>query len=154
MTAASNEVLTTEIEDANGNSSLEILGGDGAFELWKVTTATATADYATGTKLADVGNEKYRFIGVTGFDIVGVDTLSNIRRRTSMAKGIYSQSFYVGEQIQLAQAPQVNQINSKVDLVQVDLDAIKGTGFIKDRDSLVNIRKRLKFLINLFFLKL
>jgi hypothetical protein len=127
MTANTNEVLGTNIEDADGNSSVEILGGDGDFELWKVTTATATADYETGTKLADVGNEKYRFIGVSGFDIVGVDTLSNIRRRTSMAKGIYSQSFYVGEQIQLAQAPQVNQINSKVDLLQVAVDALPVT---------------------------
>jgi hypothetical protein len=127
LTAATNEVLGTNIEDSAGNSSVEILGGDGDFELWKVTTATATADYATGTKLADVTNEKYRFIGVTGFDIVGVDTLSNIRRRTSMAKGIYSQSFYVGEQIQLAQAPQVNQINSKVDLLQVAVDALPVT---------------------------
>jgi hypothetical protein len=33
----------------------------------------------------------------------------------------------VGEQIQLAQAPQVNQINSKVDLLQVAVDALPVT---------------------------
>jgi hypothetical protein len=142
VVADTNEVLTINIEDANGNSSLTINGGDGVFELWKVTTATATADYATGTLLDTVGNEVYRFIGVAGFDIVGVDTNSNIRRRTSMAKGVYTQAFYVGDQIQLAQAPQVNEINTKVDLMQVDLEAIKGAGFTSSKDSLVKIRKK------------
>jgi hypothetical protein len=140
--ADTNEVLTVNIEDANGNSSLTINGGDGEFELWKVTTATATADYATGTLLDTVGNEIYRFIGVSGFDIVGVDTNSNIRRRTSMAKGIYTQAFYVGDQIQLAQAPQVIENGVKLDLLQLDVEAIKGTGFTKDTHSLTNIKKK------------
>jgi hypothetical protein len=140
--ADTNEVLTVNIEDANGNSSLTINGGDGEFELWKVTEATATADYATGTLLDTVGNEVYRFIGVSGFDIVGVDTNSNIRRRTSMAKGIYTQAFYVGDQIQLAQAPQVIENGVKLDLLQLDIEAIKGTGFTKDTHSLTNIKKK------------
>jgi hypothetical protein len=122
ITANSTEVITIAIEDANGNSSVQILGGDGNFQLWKVPTSTPTADYATGTLLATVGNVIYRFIGVTGFDIVGVDTNSNIRRRTSMAKGIYSQAFYVGEQIQLAQAPEVTEILTKVNILQVAVD--------------------------------
>ena len=142
VTADTNEVLTVNIEDANGNSSLTINGGDGEFELWKVTEATATADYATGTLLDTVGNEIYRFIGVSGFDIVGVDTNSNIRRRTSMAKGIYTQAFYVGDQIQLAQAPQVIENGVKLDLLQLDIEAIKGTGFTKDTHSLTNIKKK------------
>jgi hypothetical protein len=140
--ADTNEVLTVNIEDANGNSSLTINGGDGEFELWKVTEATATADYATGTLLDTVGNEIYRFIGVSGFDIVGVDTNSNIRRRTSMAKGIYTQAFYVGDQIQLAQAPQVIENGVKLDLLQLDIEAIKGTGFTKDTHSLTNIKQK------------
>jgi hypothetical protein len=140
--ADTNEVLTVNIEDANGNSSLTINGGDGEFELWKVTEATATADYATGTLLDTVGNEVYRFIGVSGFDIVGVDTNSNIRRRTSMAKGIYTQAFYVGDQIQLAQAPQVIENGVKLDLLQLDIEAIKGTGFTKDTHSLTNIKRK------------
>jgi hypothetical protein len=122
LTAHSNEVITIAIEDANGDSQVTINGGDGNFELWKVTTATATADYATGTLLATVGNGIYRFIGVSGFDIVGVDTNSNIRRRTSMAKGIYTQAFYVGDQIQLAQAPEVLEILTKVEILQVAVD--------------------------------
>ena len=125
VTADTNEVLTVNIEDANGNSSLTINGGDGEFELWKVTTATATADYATGTLLDTVGNEVYRFIGVSGFDIVGVDTNSNIRRRTSMAKGIYTQAFYVGDQIQLAQAPQVIENGIKLDVLTIELAEVR-----------------------------
>jgi hypothetical protein len=135
-----NEVITIAVEDANGDSSVDILGGDGTFELWKVTTATATNDYETGTLLATVSNGRYRFIGVTGFDIVGVDINSNIRRRSSMAKGIYQQAFYVGEQIQLAQAPEVTQINTKVDILSVELASMRGASFDTSTDSLAEIR--------------
>jgi hypothetical protein len=143
-----NEVLTIAIEDANGDSSVDILGGDGEFELWKVTTATATNDYETGTLLATVGNGRYRFIGVAGFDIVGVDTNSNIRRRSSMAKGIYTQAFYVGDQIQLAQAPQVIENGIKLDILQVEIDAIKGTGFSTNKQSLVKLRQHITSMNN------
>jgi hypothetical protein len=125
LTAHTNEVITIAVQDANGDSQVSINGGDGEFELWKVTEATPTADYATGTLLDTVGNGIYRFIGVSGFDIVGVDTNSNIRRRTSMAKGIYTQAFYVGDQIQLAQAPEVLEILTKVDILQVNVDDLQ-----------------------------
>jgi hypothetical protein len=125
LTAHSNEVITIAVQDANGDSQVSINGGDGEFELWKVTTSTPTADYATGTLLDTVGNGIYRFIGVSGFDIVGVDTNSNIRRRTSMAKGIYTQAFYVGDQIQLAQAPEVLEILTKVEILQINVDDLQ-----------------------------
>jgi hypothetical protein len=123
--ANTTEVITIAIQDANGDSQVSINGGDGEFELWKVTTATATADYETGTLLDTVGNGIYRFIGVSGFDIVGVDTNSNIRRRSSMAKGIYTQAFYVGDQIQLAQAPQVIENGVKLDVIKVELAEVR-----------------------------
>jgi hypothetical protein len=122
LTANTNEVLSADFEDANGDSAVTIVGGDGAFELWKVPTSTATADYATGVKLADVINERFRFSSAAGFDLVGLDINSNVRRRTSMAKGVYWQEFYVGAQIQLAQAPIIDQINTKVDLLAVELE--------------------------------
>jgi hypothetical protein len=125
ITANTTEVLTIAIQDANGDSQVSINGGDGEFELWKITTATATADYATGTLLDTVGNGIYRFIGVDGFDLVGVDTNSNIRRRTSMAKGIYTQAFYVGDQIQLAQAPQVIENGIKLDVLTIELAEVR-----------------------------
>jgi hypothetical protein len=125
ITANSTEVITIPIEDANGDSQLTINGGDGEFELWKVTTATATADYETGTLLDTVGNVVYRFLSAPGFDIVGVDTNSNIRRRSSMSKGIYTQAFYVGDQIQLAQAPQVIENGVKLDVLAIELAEVK-----------------------------
>lgn len=143
ITANTTEVITIAIEDANGNSSVTINGGDGTFELWKVTTATATNDYATGTLLETVGNVTYRFIGVSGFDIVGVDINSNIRRRTSMAKGVYTQSYYVGDQIQLAQAPQVIENGIKLDVLTQDIADIKGAGFTTSKQSLVKLRQHI-----------
>jgi hypothetical protein len=107
------------IEDANGDSQLNILGGDNlGYELWKVTTATATDDYATGTLLTTLATNAapYRFIGISGFDIVGRDVSSGVRRRSSMLKGTYNQAFYVGDQIQLAtNAPQLEENNQKLD---------------------------------------
>jgi len=139
--ADTNEVITIAVEDANGDSSVDILGGDGTFELWKVTTATATNDYETGELLATVSNGRYRFIGIDGFDIVGVDINSNIRRRSSMAKGIYTQAFFVGDQIQLAQAPQVIENGVKLDILKVELESIKGAGFATNKNSLVKLRQ-------------
>lgn len=141
LSANTTEVITIAFEDNNGNASVTINGGDGTFELWKVTTATETADYETGTLLDTVGNVTYRFIGVTGFDIVGVDINSNVRRRVSMAKGIYTMGFYIGDQIQLAQAPQVIENGIKLDILQQDIDDIKGTGFTTAKQSLVSLRK-------------
>jgi hypothetical protein len=152
LEADTNEVLSADFEDANGDSAVTILGGDGNFELWKVTTATATADYETGTKLADVTNEKYRFTGVSGFDIVGVDINSNVRRRTSMAKGVTTQSYYVGDQIQLAQAPQVVANGLKLDLLAVEIEAlqdnaltlpeIEGSTILAKEATVVQARKK------------
>jgi hypothetical protein len=119
ITANTNEIINVLIEDANGDSKLNILGGDNlGYELWKVTTATPTDDYATGTLLTTLPDNinGYRFIGISGFDIVGRDISSGVRRRSSMLKGVYNQAFYVGDQIQLAtNAPQLEENNQKLD---------------------------------------
>lgn len=126
ITPNDNEQINVLIEDANGDSQLEILGGDNlGYELWKVTTATATDDYATGTLLTTLATNAlpYRFIGISGFDIVGRDVSSGVRRRTSMLKGSYEQAFYVGNQIQLAtDAPQLIENNEKLAEVILKLD--------------------------------
>jgi len=113
------EIINVLIEDANGDSKLNILGGDNeGYELWKVTTATATDDYETGELLITLPDnvEGFRFIGISGFDIVGRDVSSGVRRRSSMLKGVYNQAFYVGDQIQLAtNAPQLVENNQKLD---------------------------------------
>jgi hypothetical protein len=129
ITPTDTEIINVLIEDANGDSQLSILGGDNlGYELWKVTTATATDDYATGTLLATLANNTapYRFIGISGYDIVGRDVSSGVRRRSSMLKGTYEQAFYVGNQIQLAtDAPQLQENNDKLDELILKIDTQK-----------------------------
>jgi hypothetical protein len=126
ITPTDTEIINVLIEDANGDSQLSILGGDNlGYELWKVTTTTATDDYATGTLLTTLSTNAlpYRFIGVSGFDIVGRDVSSGVRRRSSMLKGTYTQAFYVGDQIQLAtNAPQLIENNEKLDELILKVD--------------------------------
>jgi hypothetical protein len=129
ITPTDTEIINVLVEDANGDSRLEILGGDNlGYELWKVTTATATDDYATGTLLDTLAtnDEVFRFIGISGFDIVGRDISSGVRRRSSMLKGSYTQAFYVGNQIQLAtDAPQLIENNNKLDELILKIDTQK-----------------------------
>jgi hypothetical protein len=126
ITPTDTEIINVLIEDANGDSQLSILGGDNlGYELWKVTTATATDDYATGTLLTTLADntQPFRFIGISGYDIVGRDVSSGVRRRSSMLKGTYDQAFYVGNQIQLAtDAPQLQENNDKLSEVILKLD--------------------------------
>jgi hypothetical protein len=129
ITPTDTEIINVLIEDANGDSQVSILGGDNlGYELWKVTTATPTDNYATGTLLTTLANNTapYRFIGISGFDIVGRDTSSGVRRRSSMLKGSYEQAFYVGNQIQLAtDAPQLQENNDKLDELILKIDTQK-----------------------------
>jgi hypothetical protein len=129
ITPTDTEIINVLIEDANGDSQVEILGGDNlGYELWKVTTATLTDNYATGTLLATLPNNTapFRFIGISGFDLVGRDTSSGVRRRSSMLKGTYEQAFYVGNQIQLAtDAPQLQENNDKLDELILKIDTQK-----------------------------
>jgi hypothetical protein len=126
ITPTDTEIINVLIEDANGDSKLSILGGDNTgYELWKVTTATPTDNYATGTLLTTLAtnDEVYRFIGISGYDIVGRDTSSGVRRRSSMLKGSYEQAFYVGNQIQLAtDAPQLLATIDKIDELTLKVD--------------------------------
>jgi len=153
ITPTDTEIINVLIEDANGDSQVSILGGDNlGYELWKVTTATATDDYATGTLLTTLATNAapYRFIGITGFDIVGRDVSSGVRRRSSMLKGTYTQAFYVGDQIQLAtNAPQLIENNEKLDelilKVETNLDVAVSTRLAEidfiapDNDSISDI---------------
>jgi hypothetical protein len=126
ITPTDTEIINVLVEDANGDSKLSILGGDNlGYELWKITTATPTDNYATGTLLDTLAtnDEIFRFIGISGFDIVGRDTSSGVRRRSSMLKGTYEQAFYVGNQIQLAtDAPQLIENNQKLDELLLKVD--------------------------------
>jgi hypothetical protein len=164
ITPTDTEIINVLIEDANGDSQVRLLGGDNlGYEIWKVTTATPTDNYATGTLLATLTTNAtpFRFIGISGFDIVGRDVSSGVRRRTSMLKGTYEQAFYVGNQIQLAtDAPQLIENNQKLDelilkvdtnldvavstrLAEIDFIEPDNTGISNANDKLDNISNNL-----------
>ena len=140
ITAATTEVITIAREDANGDSQITIqAAGVSTFEVWKITDATPPDDYATGTLVATVGIGTWRFLHADGYQFVIRDQTTNYRVVVQAEKGIYTAELFFGAQVQLAQAAEVSIIDSKVDIMQVDLDAIKGTGFTKDQNSLINI---------------
>ena len=116
------EELNVEIEDANGDSSVNIqASGISTFEIWKITDATDPDDYDTGVLLATVPIGKFRFIGVNGFKMVIRDTITNFRVVVEMEKGIYEAALFFGAAVQLAQAAEVSEINNKVDSMQLDV---------------------------------
>jgi hypothetical protein len=116
------EELNVEIEDANGDSSVNIqASGISTFEVWKITDATDPDDYDTGVLLATVPIGKFRFIGVNGYKMVIRDTITNFRVVVEMEKGIYEAALFFGAAVQLAQAAEVSEINNKVDSMQLDV---------------------------------
>ncbi len=121
--ANTNEVISVNIEDANGDSSVTIQGGSGNFTLWKITNATAEDDYATGTNLGNVGNVTYRFLSNSTHKIVIRDNTTGFRQVVTMAKGNYIKGLFFGDQVQLAQSAEVTEINNKVDVIKVNLDS-------------------------------
>lgn len=142
VTADTNEVITANIEDANGNSSLEIQGGSGNFTLWKIPNATAEDDYATGVNLGTVGNVRFRFVAAPGYKIIVRDNTTGFRQLSPMDKGVYTAGLFFGGQVQLVQAPQVVENGVKLSVLQVAVDAliasleeVKGDGFVSS-DSL------------------
>ena len=143
LTADTTGVITTEIEDGNGDSSVTIqAAGVSTFEIWKITDATDPDDYATGTLEDTVGIGKYRFLSANGYKFVIRDQTTNYRVVVEAEKGIYTAELFFGAAVQLAQSAEVSQINTKVDIMQIDLEAIKGTGHVKDVHSLTNIKKK------------
>jgi hypothetical protein len=141
ITAHTNEVITIAREDANGNSQVTIqASGNNQFEIWKITDATAPDSYATGTLLATVGIGTFRFLSADGFKMVIRDQTTNFRVVSEMEKGIYTAQMFFGAAVQVAQAAEITQINTKVDILQNDLTAAKGAGFNTATDSLTAIR--------------
>lgn len=124
--AAINEVISINIEDANGDSSVNIQAGSvSTFEIWKIADAVDPDDYATGTLLDTVGPGKYRFIGVDGFKMVIRDTVSNYRVVTQMEKGIYTAELFFGAQVQLAQSATMELIKTDTELLKVLIEATR-----------------------------
>lgn len=128
--ANSTEIIDINIEDGNGDSSVTIeASGVSTFEIWKITDATPPDQYATGTLMATVGIGKWRFLHADGYKFVVRDTTTNFRVVVEAEKGDYEAALYFGADVQLAQAPDVTIIKNNLALMQIDVDAIKGTGF-------------------------
>jgi hypothetical protein len=126
ITANTNEVITITREDANGDSQVTIsASGNNQFEIWKITDATNPDDYATGTLLDTVGIGAWRFIHADGYKMVIRDTTTNFRVVVEMEKGVYTAELFFGAAVQLAQAAEVTQINTKVDILQNAVDVIE-----------------------------
>jgi hypothetical protein len=142
FTAYDTEVITVEIVDANGDSSLTIQGGSGSNEIWKVANGTPEDQYATGTLVAaSVGTGKWRFTGTSGFYLLVRDKVKNNRDIASMLKGTYTIGLYAGkDQITVAQLPEVYELQDDMALVKLVLEAIKGAGFETTTDSLKALR--------------
>ena len=141
ITAATTEVITIAREDANGDSQVTIqAAGVSTFEVWKITDATNPDNYATGTLLATVGIGTWRFISANGFKLVIRDTTTNFRVVVEMEKGIYTAELFFGASVQLAQAAEVSEINTKVNILQVSLESMQGTAFDAATDSLHAVR--------------
>ena len=147
LTANTTEIITIPYEDGGGNSSITIVGGRGTYEIWKIPSTTASADYETGTKIGDftTANNLYRFIGDTtaGNDYLTVDLTTTVKDRYPATKGVYVHALYSGAEIQLAQAPEVIENGVKLSIIQQDLDDIKGAGFATSSQSLVKLKKHI-----------
>lgn len=145
-TADTTENLTTNIEDGGGDSSVNITAsGVSTFEVWKITDATNPDNYATGTLLGTVGIGKYRFLHADGYKMVIRDTTTNFRVVSEMEKGIYEAALFFGAAVQLAQAAEVTQINTKVDTLQVEISNVM-QNFDVSYDSLHAISQEIQAL--------
>lgn len=128
--ADTTEIIDIDLEDGNGDSSITIsASGVSTFEIWKITDATDPDDYATGTLVDTVGVGKWRFLHDDGYKFVVRDTTTNYRVVVEAEKGNYDAELFFGAAVQLAQAPDVTIIKNNLALMQIDVDAIKGTGF-------------------------
>ncbi len=124
VTAATTEVITANIEDGAGDSSVTIQGGSGNFTLWKLLNSVPDDDYATGTNLGNVTNTTFRFLHADGYKIVIRDNTTAYRINCPMEKGIYIRGLFFGDQVQLAQSAEVTQINTKVDVLTNNVAAL------------------------------
>jgi hypothetical protein len=124
-TAATNEVMSVEIEDANGDSSVTIeASGVSTFEIWKISDATDPDNYTGGVLLDTVGVGKYRFVGDEGYKMVIRDTTTNFRVVSEMEKGHYSAALFFGAAVQLAQAPTVDLTYTLLQTLDLDIEKI------------------------------
>jgi hypothetical protein len=161
LAPTTNELLTGNWEDANGDSSIDIQGALAPFSIYKFPITTPFPSGSTDDRLdpafliATITDRKYRFINDPAYNYFvwsaskkSGDNIPNISEGqtafVSMSKGAYIAYCFQGAEIQLVQAPKVDLIYNDIQSVLLDTDAIKGTGFTKDVNSLTNITEAIE----------
>jgi hypothetical protein len=74
--------------------------------------------------MATVGIGTWRFLSADGYKFVIRDQTTNYRVVVEAEKGSYTAELFFGAAVQLAQAAEVTQINTKVDILQNAVDAL------------------------------
>jgi hypothetical protein len=145
FTAFDNELINIDVEDANGDSSVNVQGTVGGLvDVWKCVNGTINADFATGTKIAsNISAGKFRFTGTSGFKLIFYDKNSLLARDCSMLKGNYTLGWYVYDQatggLTQSQNTDFATMVSKVNDLYADVNSVT-TGFVEATDNLHAIR--------------
>lgn len=142
ITPTDSEQINVLIEDANGDSQINILGGASPFSIYKFNISTTAFPVGiTPDTRTDVGNfvtsimdRTYRFLYDPTYNYFvyspSIRSDSNIPNVVDgqteweiISKGSYSAPLYKGNQIQLASdAPQLVQTNDKLDELILKID--------------------------------
>ncbi len=145
FTAFDTELIGIDVEDANGDSSVNVQGTVGGLvDVWKCVNGTINADYATGTKIAsNISAGKFRFTGTDGFKLIFYDKSSLLARDCSMSKGNYVLGWYVYDQatggLTQSQNSDFATMVSKVSDIFADVNSVTN-GFVEATDSLHALR--------------
>jgi hypothetical protein len=145
FTAFDTELIQIDVEDANGDSSVNVQGTVGGLvDVWKCVNGTINADYATGTKIAsNISAGKFRFTGTDGYKLIFYDKSSLLARDCSMSKGNYVLGWYVYDQatggLTQSQNSDFATMVSKVSDIFADVNSVT-TGFVETTDNLHALR--------------
>ena len=146
FTAFDTELIGIDVEDANGDSSVNVQGTVGGLvDVWKCVNGTINADYATGTKIAsNISAGKFRFTGTSGFKLIFYDKNSLLARDCSMNKGNYVLGWYVYDAatggLTQSQNTDFATLVSKVNDIFADVNSVTA-GFAESTDSLHALRQ-------------
>ncbi len=146
FTAFDTELIGIDVEDANGDSSVNVQGTVGGLvDVWKCVNGTINADYETGTKIAsNISAGKFRFTGTSGFKLIFYDKNSLLARDCSMSKGNYVLGWYVYDAatggLTQSQNTDFATMVSKVNDIFADVNSVTA-GFAESTDSLHALRQ-------------
>jgi len=141
VTPQTNETINCDIEDANGNSTITILGATAPFDIFKFPITLTYPSGATDGRLdnqylvATITDRKYRFLNDPNYNYYvwsaakrsGDNVPNTTESQTqfyAMNKGEYDASCFQGKEIQLAQQAEVYEIRDNVKIIVANQDVI------------------------------